>query len=213
MAQEKGRKINSKARPTKTQEAIVDNQLVRALSHPLRARALAILNERVASPSEIAIELGFPVGNVSYHVNTLQELGCVELVKTAQRRGATEHYYRGVTRSFLNDANWSQLSPAAKNGVSVAGLKMINDAAMAALLAETFDARADRHLSCTPVALDEEGWQEVTTLLAEALEGIIGIQAKSAARQVETDGDSSVQATISLLSFESAPAEAEPDSA
>jgi DNA-binding transcriptional ArsR family regulator len=209
--QKKGRKINSKARPTKPQEAIVDNHLVRALSHPLRARALAILNERVASPSEIAAELDFPVGNVSYHVNTLQELGCVELVKTAQRRGATEHYYRGVTRSFLNDANWSQLSPAAKNGVSVAGLKMINEAAMAAMLAETFDARPDRHLSCTPVALDEEGWGEVTALLAETLEQVIGIQTKSAARQVEADGKS-VQATIALLSFESAPVEAEPGS-
>jgi predicted transcriptional regulator len=63
-----------------------DRQLVKALAHPVRAEALTILNTRVASPNEIAKELDLPVGNVSYHVNELEKFGCVELVKTEQRR-------------------------------------------------------------------------------------------------------------------------------
>jgi DNA-binding transcriptional ArsR family regulator len=200
------RRKKAEARKAKAeQKATLDNNLVKALSHPLRARALAILNERVASPVEISRELGEAVGLTSYHVKRLEKLGCAEMVRTAQRRGATEHYYRGITRSFLNDENWAQLSAVAKNGVSIAGLKMINDAAKTALVAGTFDARANRHLSCTPVALDEEGWQEVSDLLEGTLEAILTIQATSASRQIgqDSDVDDGVQATISLLSFES----------
>jgi DNA-binding transcriptional ArsR family regulator len=185
----------------------VDDRLVKALSHPVRARALAILNERVASPKEIAAELNKPVGNVSYHVKALYRFGCIELVRTVPRRGATEHFYRGITRSFLNDEAWAQLSPEAKSGVSVAGLKMINDAAKAALVAETFDSRPDRHLSCTPVSLDEEGWGEVTELLAGSLERLMAIQADSLARQAEAPTHT-MRATIALLSFESPSGEA-----
>src|SRR3954453_8142967 len=182
---------------TASGKEVVETNLVKALSHPVRARALAILNSRVASPKEIADELNLEVGNVSYHVNQLLQFGCIEMVDKAQRRGAIEPFYRGVTRSFLNDANWAKLSPAAKNGVSVAGLKTQNNAALKALEAGTFDARPDRHLSCTPMGVDEEGWEELTTLLAETLEGVMAIQAKSAARQAEA-GTEDIRATVSM---------------
>ncbi len=81
---------------------VADQTLIKALSHPLRAQALTILNQRVASPKEIAGELSEQVGKVSYHVKELQNLGCVELVDTAQRRGATEHYYRGVDQAHFS---------------------------------------------------------------------------------------------------------------
>jgi DNA-binding transcriptional ArsR family regulator len=181
---------------------VVDGNLVKALAHPLRAQALAILNERVASPSDISKVLEKPVGNVSYHVKKLKDFGCVEMVKTAQRRGATEHYYRGVTRSFLNDENWAKLNAESKNGVSIAGLKMQNDASLAALEAGTFDARETRHLSCTPVNLDELGWGELTRLMNGTLDEVLEIQARCISRQAENDGDS-LRATVSLLSFES----------
>ena len=201
MPQQRRKKATSKARDGQ-QEGAVDNQLVKALSHPLRARALSILNERVASPKELSRELGFPVGNVSYHVKTLEKLGCIEQVKTAQRRGAVEHYYRGITRSFFNDTNWAQLSPDAKNGISVAALKMINDAAKAALLAETLDSHPDRHLSCTPVVIDEQGWGDIVALLEGTLNRVIEIQAQSAGRLAEEE-TRGLRATVSILSFES----------
>ena len=65
-----------------------DQRLVKAIGHPVRAEALAILNARAASPNQIARELGLDVGNVSYHVSELARQGCVELVDTRQRRGA-----------------------------------------------------------------------------------------------------------------------------
>jgi DNA-binding transcriptional ArsR family regulator len=80
--------------PRKSKEASLDPRLIKALGHPVRVGALAILNERVASPSELAKELGESLGNVAYHVKVLEENDAIELVRTAPVRGALEHFYR-----------------------------------------------------------------------------------------------------------------------
>src|SRR3954453_14016112 len=56
------------------------------LAHPLRHRLLAILNERTASPKELAQEVGMPIPNVSYHVEKLRDAGAIELVSEEPRR-------------------------------------------------------------------------------------------------------------------------------
>lgn len=68
----------------KAEVSEADKTLAKALSHPVRAAALTILNARVASPTEIATELELPLGNVSYHINELEKYGCVELVAPDQ---------------------------------------------------------------------------------------------------------------------------------
>ncbi|HSS34284.1 MAG TPA: helix-turn-helix domain-containing protein [Solirubrobacterales bacterium] len=196
-------RAKSSDQPSSELYAGFNSRLAKAVGHPLRARALAILNERVASPKELHLELDEPLGNVSYHVGVLEELGCVELVKAEQRRGAMEHFFRGVTRSFLNAENWASLSDDAKNGVSVAGLQMINDASKAALENETFDSRDDRHLSCTPLNLDDQGWEDAMTLLSGALDQVLEIQGESASRLAKAKDPKTIRATISLLGFES----------
>ncbi len=176
-----------------------DQTLIKALSHPVRANALTILNQRVASPKEIAGELREEVGKVSYHVKELRNLGCVELVDTAQRRGATEHYYRGVAKTYLSDSFWGTLSTAVRNGISVTGLKVMIEAAREAVEAGTFDARSDRHLSCLRFNLDGEGWDEARDLLNETLDRLVEIGARSGARGAEEH----MSATFGLISFES----------
>jgi DNA-binding transcriptional ArsR family regulator len=201
MATKRGKQSKKSVR----QEAF-DSQLIRALSHPVRARALAILNERVASPKEIANELDLPLGNLSYHIRTLKDFGCIELVDEVPRRGATEHYYRGITRSFLNDESWAKLDPTTKAGISVAGLKVINKHAKDAIEADTFDSRNDRHLSCTPMLLDEEGFTEASDLFAETMEGLAVINAAVANRMASADKKpGAIRATAALLFFESPP--------
>lgn len=69
----------------------------KAQSHPLRVkilRALAQAEDDTASPNELAETLRERLPNVSYHIRALLDLECIELVRTAQRRGAIEHYYR-----------------------------------------------------------------------------------------------------------------------
>src|SRR3954451_698826 len=103
---------NSRTRPPgETSEA----RIAKALAHPLRARILQRLGERVASPGELAVELGAPLGVVSYHVRMLREYDCVELVRTEPRRGALQHYYKATARAVL-DAEQRRSLPAGLRG-------------------------------------------------------------------------------------------------
>jgi DNA-binding transcriptional ArsR family regulator len=85
-----------------TYPAAIDQRLVRALSHPLRVQILEILSRRIASPNDLAAELGVELTHVAYHTRTLDRCGCLELVDTAQRRGATEHFYRATPGGSLS---------------------------------------------------------------------------------------------------------------
>jgi DNA-binding transcriptional ArsR family regulator len=185
---------------TKT-KAGVDQRLVRAIGHPLRLRLLTIFNERVASPSDLAAELGEPIGNVSYHTRILARLGCVELVKTKQVRGAIEHYYRAVVRPVFSDEDWAELPKSIRKSLADAVLAEIADDMGAAATEGGFD-REDVHLTRTPLTLDLKGWQELNELLQEVGDKALDIQAESAAR-LQSDGASdSEAAALVLMLFE-----------
>src|SRR3954469_909145 len=84
-------------------------RIAKALAHPLRARILQRLGERVASPGDLAVELGAPLGVVSYHVRMLRDYECVQLVRTEPRRGALQHFYRATARPRFDQEQWRTL--------------------------------------------------------------------------------------------------------
>jgi len=187
---------------SKRTAGVVDRRLAKALSHPVRAHVLTILNERVASPNQIAGELDEPLGNVSYHVKTLAELGAIELVRTEPRRGAIEHFYRAVIRPFFSDKDWKRLPASARQGISDATLQLIWEDTSDALTAGTFDRRHDRHLSRSPLVVDEQGWEQVNELLAEVMERVVDIEADSAKR-LAGEGKAGFNTKMVLMHFES----------
>jgi DNA-binding transcriptional ArsR family regulator len=73
-----------------------DPDLIKAFSHPGRLRILSALRGRPASPNELARELDEPLGNVSYHVRSLAEIGLIRVTQTRPSRGAVEHIYELV---------------------------------------------------------------------------------------------------------------------
>jgi len=78
----------------------IDQQLAKALSSELRAQALSLISEGIASPKLIAAELDLDLRSVAYHVRVLRRLGCIELVDTEKRRGAVEHIYKVTERAL-----------------------------------------------------------------------------------------------------------------
>lgn len=185
---------------TKTKTG-VDQRLVRAIGHPLRLRLLTIFNERVASPSDLAAELGEPIGNVSYHTRILARLGCVELVRTKQVRGAVEHYYRAVVRPVFSDDDWAELPLSIRKSLAGAVLTEIADDMGASATEGGFD-RDEVHLSRTTLTLDSQGWQELNELLQELGDQALEIQVQSAAR-LHSDGvQESEAAVLALMLFE-----------
>ena len=200
--------LNSQKAPPKTKTGsptFVDRQLIRALGHPLRTHILSILNERTASPSELAGELGQGLSQVSYHVGVLIECNFIELVGTQPRRGAVEHFYRAIRRSLVPSDAWQKLPASTQYGITGGILQEIFDDSGEALEAGNFGRRADSHASWTPLILDEQGWTGLSSLLAEMLERIFDLQAESSARLVakdEADRDA-IAATVALIGFES----------
>ena len=180
---------------------LVDPRLAKALSHPMRTRILAILNERVASPNEIAEMIDERLPNVSYHVRALLELDCIELVSTAQRRGAIEHYYRALTRPFFSDRDWKRLPRSGRQAVTDLTLQMVWEETASALKKGSFENRSDRHLSRSPLTLDEEGWGEMNALLAKVLTQSEGIAAKSAKRLAKSEA-AAIPTMLVMMHFE-----------
>jgi DNA-binding transcriptional ArsR family regulator len=187
---------------TTAPEGLIDARLAKALAHPLRVRLLAALDKGVASPNQLAEQVQQPLQNVSYHVRVLLSLGCVELVRTAQRRGAIEHFYRAVVRPFFTDADWEQLPTSARQTVSDAVLQLVWGDAARALRTGTFDSRHDRQLMCIPLKLDETGWEQLGALVAQLGERALDIQAESAERS-EQGGQERFWTRLVLMNFPS----------
>lgn len=179
----------------------ITQQLAKALAHPLRVRILSSLHKGISSPNQLAQELGEPLGNVSYHVKTLLEYDCVELVKTEPRRGAVEHFYRATDRAFLSDSDWAKIPASARKGISGSILESIGQSATEAMAAGTLDARSDSHLSDTPLQLDKQAWKDLNKVLAEAVDKAAAIQ-KEAGKRLGKDKSKALQTKLAIMHFE-----------
>lgn len=165
------------------------SSLVAVVSHPLRAKCLVILAEKTASPKELAEALNEPdVSNVAYHVKVLRDLGKIELVDTAQRRGATEHFYRAVERPFLSAEEHEELSADERQDWLESIFQDIVIDAETAITAETIAKRPEMCLNRYPTQVDEQGFRELSKLLEEAQSRAFDIQAASNER-VSKDPD------------------------
>jgi len=79
------------------------NDLFNALGHAMRRRILRAMLETggEVSPRELSVKLSEQLSALSYHVRVLAECEAIELVRTEQIRGSTQHFYLPAVR-----ANW-----------------------------------------------------------------------------------------------------------
>ena len=148
--------------------SIDDARYVKAMSHPLRVRIVALLDERTASPVELAGWLGATLGTVAYHVRTLERMGLIELVRETRVRGAVEHHYRSKARPRVTDEAWAAAPPIAKQAAVSSSLQTIDAYARAASAAGGFD-HGNSHLTRTALHLDARGWNDLSRACARLL--------------------------------------------
>lgn len=194
-------KASGRAKGKANRRGSVDQRLVKALAHELRVEILTILNERIASPNELAKELEEGLSQVSYHVKVLRDYECIELVKTEPRRGAVEHYYRATSRPFVSNRNWQEIPATVRAGLSAELMELIQGDVVRALEAGTFEARKDVHLTRTLMLLDERGWRDLMGALSKTLDTVSKIQNESSAR-LQKAGEEGFSASVSMLGFE-----------
>jgi DNA-binding transcriptional ArsR family regulator len=190
---------------------IDDPRYVKAMSHPLRVRILALLDERTASPVELAGWLGATLGTVSYHVRTLERIGLIELVRQTRVRGAVEHHYRAKARPRVSDEAWAAAPPIAKQAAVSASLQTIDAYAHAASAAGGFD-HGNAHLTRTLLQLDARGFSELSRACLRLLAQVERIEEAAQERMQRNphDGESKNAALVMML-FEAARLTAEDD--
>ena len=148
----------------------IDQDLVRALAHPMRVRILEALQGRTASPTELAREFRESLGVVSYHANALLDVDCIEQVQhpaearhdraLLHRPAALVHRPPGLARRAATRCAAGVTSEAMRTFVAKVG---------AAVDADTIDSREDTTLNWMPITVDEQGWRETAEILDRAL--------------------------------------------
>jgi DNA-binding transcriptional ArsR family regulator len=191
-------------------EKSVDQRLIRALGHPVRDRILRALNERVASPAELAKEWGEPVVNIAYHFRVLRDCDAVELVRQEQRRGAVEHFYRATMRPYLGAAEWESLPLSTRRALDAQNLRELWSHVTEAAGEGGFDDPAT-HISWTRLELDDEAYAEVAEDLSALLERVLALQGEVANRHAglspEEREDAEARRTeLAILHFDRPPA-------
>jgi DNA-binding transcriptional ArsR family regulator len=181
---------------------IDDPRYVKALSHPLRVRILAMLQERTASPSQLSEWLGATLGTTAYHVRSLHQLGLIELADETRVRGAIEHHYRAGKRPMVSEDAWAQAPPIAKQAAVGSALQMIDEYSRKSAAEGGFD-RAEAHLSRTSITLDSKGWEALSKACLKFVEQVEKIDAAAKERaQKRPHEDDLGDAQVVLLAFE-----------
>jgi DNA-binding transcriptional ArsR family regulator len=198
-AQSKQKATAATTKKQKGSRDVVDHALMRGLSHPLRTRILAVLNERVSSPNQLSKDLHEGLSQVSYHVERLKKLGLIELTKTEPRRGAVEHFYKGVRQILVPRDAWKDLPASILSGISAKILENFFDDAQGSIEAGIFDD-PDSYAGWSPLILDREGFKRIDELANEFLEAIFDVQAEASGRLAES-GEEGFSATVLLASF------------
>ena len=182
---------------------VEDPRYVKALAHPLRVRILSMLEERDASPVQLAEHLDATLGTVAYHVRTLERLGLIEMVATHQRRGATEHVYAAREHPRFSDSAWSTTNPMTKHVMIASALSQIGEYATRSAAAGGFD-RSAAHFTRDALALDEKGWSALADATKRWLAEAAQIEA-AAGKRLKKTGEAAMDAGLVVLLFEALP--------
>jgi DNA-binding transcriptional ArsR family regulator len=187
--------------PAKTDTTRMETTLAAIVAHPTRARAFTILNDRTASPVEIAQEIGKDVGHVGYHVRKLLQLELIELVDERPVRGAVEHFYRAIERAMVSEEEFAALSVPEREGFNRYVMQRLVADVARAMDQEVFGARTNHIIVRTPMVVDEDGFQEMSDLHTELMDRTLEVQARSAERMAGS-GEDGISTVSSSMFFE-----------
>lgn len=187
-----------------TASGAIEQNIVKALAHPLRVRILTVLNDRVASPNELRKLLEEGLSQVSYHIKVLKDFEMIEMVKTEPRRGAVEHFYRAKSKVFVPSWVAKAWPKSARDGVAGTILEQIEVDLVESIKAGLFNDRPDHVVARDPRILDGKGREDAEILAAEFFERYekIGTEADKRMKNGESDGER-IQTSAVLLVFTS----------
>ena len=82
-----------------------DLKQIKIFAHPLRARLVEVFAERPMTAKQAAVTIGQNPTKLYHHVEALERVGLIKLVKTQKKRCTLEKYYRTVAKRFAIDSS------------------------------------------------------------------------------------------------------------
>lgn len=180
----------------------INQNRLKAMSHPLRAKCLRLLDERgEMSPVQVTRALGEDnLTDVAYHMKRLAELDCAEVVRTRPVRGAVEHFYISTDRHLIETAEWESLDPLMAGSLVCEFMQSILDDFVASKKAGIVGSDQDFHITRTPMILDNEGLHEGMDAVERCRLEMAEIEARSVRRRAES-GEPGVRTSSSFALF------------
>ena len=179
-------------------KSIDDPRYVKAMSHPLRVRILAMLDERKASPNQLAGWLGRQPRHRRLPRAHAAPLGLIELAgrDARPRRGRAplpREAAPGVTAE-----GWAQASPVARQAAVGSSLEVIGEYARVSAAAGGFE-RSDAQLRRALLRLDAKGFAQLSRACDKLLEQVEKIQADAARRLASSSATAMLDAGLGVL--------------
>jgi DNA-binding transcriptional ArsR family regulator len=184
------------------QPAIIDEDIAKALGHACRQQILWILNDRIASPSEISREIGVSLNSVCHHIRVLLDAKCIDLEFERTVGNRVQHFYKATARAFLDDTEWPNVPESVKEGLRATLLQNIMHDAVEAVTDGLYDAYERSHMSWNPMLVDEQGRVELVQILEKALLDTIAVQEEAKVR-LEAGDETGASYTVSILGYPS----------
>lgn len=159
----------------------------------------------MSAPQFFAEFGGGSVDLVRWHFRTLASYGWLRKVKTAEptgEPGRPSHLYRATELALIDTETWVTLPLSIRSVFSARTLDQLWEQIGRALEADTFDSRDDRHLTWTPIVLDEQGWGERGQALADCFHALQHEQDDAKIR-LQASGEKPILMTVALSAFES----------
>lgn len=180
-------------------------RLARVFSSPMALKIVSELNLREMSTSQFAAEFGASPSQVYRRFQMLIKDGWVVKVDErtgGHRRGATEHFYRARGPAVFDTRSWSRAPVSVRRDGSWRIFEQLAEQVTEALRAGTLDSRADRHLTWSPLLLDEQGWKQIIRKMDDLFYFLLAEQ-KAAKRRLRDSQQAPLIATAYLAAFES----------
>jgi hypothetical protein len=115
-------------------------------------------------------------------------------VRTAPVRGALEHFYRPLVRSYFDEAHWAQLPESVRRELFSQTIQQIWDHVLDAANEGKLDGQ-DESMAWVDFELDQQGLEEVNAEIDKLLERALDIQSKAYVRLAKLDGEERVAET------------------
>jgi len=183
-------------------------RLSEAHADPLRLRILGECHLRETSPRRFHAEHGgATLPKVERAFVMLAQYGWLELTRTegdVEDPDAVERFYVGTEFPVIENDEFDELPDATKALVVGRIVEVLHLRSREALKAGTMVGRHDHHLSCTPVELDRQGWEALTSRVDSVFHWLLE-EIDAARGRLAESGEEPMPVTVGLLAFESPP--------